>query len=343
MNVNEKFQNALHRKPQKTPPIWLMRQAGRYHSHYRALREKHSFVDLCKVPELAAETARGPVAEFDFDLAILFSDLLFPLEALGMPLEYGDGGPQLGWQLSRANISTLKSPDDAFPDLKFQGDAVRATREVLPKDKSLIGFVGGAFTLFSYAMGCRRSDRCEEAKREWPLFEDFAREYLIPLTRAQIELQLKAGAEVVMILDPLAGVIGPQWFRERYLPMLSSTSDGLSGATGYYLRGASDAHLTALATANLPLAGVGFDHRFEMKDWLGRFQKGFVQGNFEEALLFLSPKELEQELERYFAPIAALSPQNRLGWVCGLGHGVLPKTPEENVRLFVQKARAMFA
>src|SRR5689334_1182382 len=119
---NIRFQNALRRVPQRTPPIWLMRQAGRYHRHYQALRAKHSFVDLCKQPELAAEVALGPVMDFGFDAAILFSDLLFPLEALGMGLEYTDHGPQLGWQLNEQTISQLRSVDDAWPHLLFQGE-----------------------------------------------------------------------------------------------------------------------------------------------------------------------------------------------------------------------------
>src|SRR5436189_3475825 len=147
-----RFQNALARRPQPTPPIWLMRQAGRYHKHYQALRAKHSFVDLCKQPELAAEGALGPVMDFGFDAAILFSDLLFPLEALGMGLEYTDRGPQLGWQLSEQTISRLRSIEDAWPQLLFQGEVMQATRDRLPSDRSLIGFVGGAWTLFVYAV-----------------------------------------------------------------------------------------------------------------------------------------------------------------------------------------------
>src|SRR6266704_3166366 len=102
-----RFQNAMARRSQSTPPIWLMRQAGRYHKHYQALREKYSFMDLCKRPELAAEVALGPVLDFDFDAAILFSDLLFPLEALGMGLSY-DPAPKLGMRLSEENIARLR-------------------------------------------------------------------------------------------------------------------------------------------------------------------------------------------------------------------------------------------
>ncbi|HYV24055.1 MAG TPA: uroporphyrinogen decarboxylase family protein, partial [Pyrinomonadaceae bacterium] len=149
---NLRFQNALARVPQRTPPIWLMRQAGRYHKHYQALRAKHSFVDLCKQPELAAEVALGPVIDFGFDAAILFSDLMFPLEALGMGLEYTDHGPRLGWQLNEQTISQMRSLEDAWPHLLFQGEAMRATRERIPSDRSVIGFVGGPWTLFVYAV-----------------------------------------------------------------------------------------------------------------------------------------------------------------------------------------------
>src|SRR5499427_9628612 len=126
---NERFQNALSRRAQSVPPIWLMRQAGRYHRHYQALRAQHSFMDLCKEPELAAEVALGPVLDFDFDAAILFSDLLFPLEALGMGLEYTERGPQISWKLDERTLGQLRKVDDAWPHLAFQGEAVKATRD----------------------------------------------------------------------------------------------------------------------------------------------------------------------------------------------------------------------
>ena len=130
---NARFQNALIRRAQPTPPIWLMRQAGRYHGHYQALRAKHSFMDLCKQPELAAEVARWPVLDFGFDAAILFSDLLFPLEALGIGLEYTDQGPQLAWKLDENSISCLRSVDDAWPHLLFRAkQCARLASEFLP-------------------------------------------------------------------------------------------------------------------------------------------------------------------------------------------------------------------
>ena len=144
---NSRFQNAVKLVPQSVPPVWMMRQAGRYHQHYQKLRARYSFAELCKKPEVAAEVALGPIDEFDFDVSILFSDLLFPLEGLGMGLEYTDAGPRLGFSLTNESISRLRSVDEAFLDLDFQGEAVTRTRALLPDSKSLIGFVGGPWTL----------------------------------------------------------------------------------------------------------------------------------------------------------------------------------------------------
>src|SRR5439155_10464440 len=173
-----RLHNALARRPQSTPPIWLMRQAGRYHKHYQELRRKYSFMDLCKQPELAAQVALGPVLDFDFDAAILFSDLLFPLEALGMGLEYSAAGPQLEWNLDRTTVSALKAVEEAWPNLLFQGEALRLTRSALPDDKSLIGFVGGPWTLFVYAVEGTHKN-VSRAISDMPLFAKFC-EILIP-------------------------------------------------------------------------------------------------------------------------------------------------------------------
>ena len=216
---NARFQNALARRPQSVPPIWLMRQAGRYHKHYRALRQKHSFMDLCKRPELAAEVTLGPVQDFGFDAAILFSDLLFPLEALGMGLAYTDSGPQLGWKLHPETISQLRSVQDAWPHLLFQGEAMRATRARLPADRSLIGFVGGPWTLFVYAVEGSHAGSLTAAKRLLSLFPQFC-EVIVPLLAQNIELQLNNGAELVMIFDTAAGELAPEVFAAAVIPQL---------------------------------------------------------------------------------------------------------------------------
>ena len=391
-----RFQNALARRSQSTPPIWLMRQAGRYHKHYQALRAKYSFMDLCKRPELAAEVALGPVVDFDFDAAILFSDLLFPLEALGMGLEYTDRGPQLEWRLNEQTISQLRSVEEAWPHLLFQGDAVHATRERLPSSRSLIGFIGGPWTLFAYAVEGSHKGSLIESKKLLELFPQFC-EVMIPLLARNIELQMDSGAELVMIFDTAAGELSPNVFKAEIVPQLRVLTEKVSleslskeprsgemfienqhelppgssfrsetdsafahkwaqredgsdrfykhriptgffpeASIGYYSKGTQPAHLRQALFTEGGFAGIGVDHRWDLREAFDLFSSGFVQGNFDQALLLCQRDELKRQLLRYLEPLVHHS---RDGWVCGLGHGVLPGTPEDNVKLFVDTIR----
>lgn len=339
--ANLKFENALKGKAQPTPPVWMMRQAGRYHRHYQALRAKHSFMELCKRPELAAEVAYGPIADFDFDVSILFSDLLFPLEVLGMGLEYLDTGPRLGWSLDRESLVKLVDPKLAVRGLEFQAEALEQTRRRLPVDKSLIGFVGGPWTLYVYAVEGCHSGSLTRAKSQPDLYRAFC-EKLVPLLEMNIRLQLEAGAEVVMIFDTAAGELAPGMFRELVAKDLESLFAKFPGRIGYYSKGTQPAHFAGGWLARSDLAGFGVDHRWDLASVLREKRTGFVQGNFDQSLLFLEAREFEATLRNFLAPIAKLSLEERAGWVCGLGHGVLPKTPEENVRSFVRIVREVF-
>jgi uroporphyrinogen decarboxylase len=333
-----RFRNALSHQPQATPPIWLMRQAGRYHRHYQNLRRQHSFMDLCKRPELAAEVALGPVLDFDFEAAILFSDLLFPLEALGMGLRYTDGGPELGWQLSQEKFARLRSAEEAWPNLLFQGDAVRATRELLPTDRSLIGFVGGPWTLFVYAVAGSHQ-AAAIASQKMSLFARFC-DTLIPLLVRSVELQLANGAELVMVFDTAAGNLRPEIFQSEVAPQLSQLTAEFPRQLGYYSKGTTQAHLDCPLFTQDEWAGVAVDHQWDLRDAFALFPRGFIQGNFDQRLLLLEHDDLKQRLLDYLRPLAT---HERRGWICGLGHGVLPTTPEENVRLFVNTVRDVLA
>jgi uroporphyrinogen decarboxylase len=341
--VNPRFQAALGRKPQNIPPIWFMRQAGRYHAHYQSLRRKHSFVDLCKNPELAAETALGPIRDFDFDVSILFSDLLFPLEALGMGLSYDDGPPKLGFSLDEESITKLKPWAEGCPDLAFQGEAVKATRELLPKDKSLIGFVGGPWTLFVYAVEGGHSGSLVRSKRGLgTLFPRFC-EALLPLLEFTVARQLEAGAELVMVFDTAAGELSPFEFNAHAGPGLLRLARLFPGKLGYYGKGLTHDHLATECLQAAPFAGQGIDHRFSLPKLLPHWRKGFLQGNFDQALLHLEPSAFLGALDAYLAPFRKLSPEERAGWVSALGHGVLPATPEANVKRMVETIRETFA
>jgi uroporphyrinogen decarboxylase len=337
------FVNALNGVPQNVPPIWLMRQAGRYHQHYQALRKKHSFVDLCRIPELAAEVALGPVADFDFDIAILFSDLLFPLEALGLSLKYEDSGPKLAPKLDAEQLGRLRPLEEALPYLEFQREAVRQTRQVIPQEKSVIGFVGGPWTLFVYAVEGSHQGAMKASKSDPVLYRGFV-ERLMPLLIENIRLQLDGGAEVVMIMDTAAGEVAPDWYQRSVVPDLVRLAAEFPRRVGYYSRGTQPAHFRSEAFTSMPLAGVGIDWRWSMPEALETFGgRGIVQGNFDPALLFLPPDSFASELRKWLEPLRNLTPEQRTGWVCGLGHGVLPATPEENVRAFVRIVRETLA
>jgi uroporphyrinogen decarboxylase len=336
------FHLALSAQPSAQPPIWLMRQAGRYHSHYQRLRADHSFESLCRTPELAAQVALGPVEDFDFDAAILFSDLLFPLEALGMSLSYDDGPPKLDGPLDADRIARFRPIDEALPRLRFQAEALALTRRLLPPEKGLIGFVGGPWTLFVYAMEGSHAGAMKLAKSSWQLYRQFAAR-MVPLLRANIALQLDAGADVVMVLDTAAGELPPSYFERDVAPGLTDLARDRPGRLGYYAKAAHPALFDA-SIAAAPFGGIGVDSRWDLATVLTRAgRSGFVQGNFDPAWLFLPPLDLIAAIDGFLAPIRALTREQRRGWICGLGHGVLPGTPEWAVRTFVTSVREAFA
>lgn len=335
--MNSLFHNSLQRIPQNVPPIWFMRQAGRYHKHYQGLRAQNSFMQLCKNPELAAQVALGPVAEFDFDVSILFSDILFPLEALGMGLDYTDHGPQLEFKLNAENIGKLGPVDKAIDFMGFQKQAMQATRAVLPSNKSLIGFIGGPWTLFVYAVEGSHAGSLIQSKVLAPLFPNFL-EKLYPLLKENIRLQFEGGAEVVMIFDTAAGEVSPLFFQEYIQPVLEKLSKEYPHKLGYYSKGTQPAFFNG-GFKELPWAGQGFDHRCWLPDSFKVQNKGFVQGNFDQSLLFMDEAHFKKSLHAFLAPMKDMTPEQRAGWVCGLGHGVLPKTPERHVQLFVETVR----
>ena len=335
--MNTLFQNALNRIPQNVPPIWFMRQAGRYHRHYQALRAENSFDQLCKNPDLAAQVALGPMAEFDFDVSILFSDILFPLEALGMGLEYTDQGPRLEFKLNHQTISLLTDVEKAVKFMDFQKQAMLATRAALPANKSLIGFIGGPWTLFVYAVEGSHAGSLIESKKTVSLFPLFL-EKMYLLLRENIRLQLAGGAEVIMLFDTAAGEVSPLFFQEYLQPVLTKLALEFPNKLGYYSKGTQTAFFNSEFKA-LPWIGQGFDHRWNLIQCFNFQEKGFVQGNFDQSLLFQDASDLKKSIQTYLTPLKNLTKEQRAGWVCGLGHGVLPKTPEKNVHLFIDTIR----
>ena len=336
------FRAALRGDVTAVPPIWMMRQAGRYQRRYQALRAKHSFETLCRVPALAAEVALNSIEDFDFDAAILFSDLLFPLEALGFGLSYDEGPPKLDGVLTASRLETFRPWREAAAHLRFQGEAMAATRDRLDPSKGLIGFVGGPWTLFVYAVEGSHAGALARAKSSPSLYASFAA-VCVPLLAEAIRMQLDAGADVVMVLDTAAGELACETFAEFIAPDLAALAWSFPERLGYYAKASHPDQMSAPVFTAAPWAGLGVDARWSLGDLLQRGRQGFVQGNFDPALMLLPEPEFRLALQLYLEPIAALRPEKRRGWICGLGHGVLPGTPEEHIRLFVRTVRETFA
>jgi uroporphyrinogen decarboxylase len=331
--MNDRLLKAARREQVDTTPIWIMRQAGRYLPEYRAIREKVSFLELCKTPDLAAEVTVQPITRLGVDAAIIFSDILIPVEPMGMALELGDRGPHLPSPLrTKADIDKLHGFD---PELQtgFLGEAIRRTRQALRDSVPVIGFCGAPFTLAAYMVEGGGSKNFLHIKRllyEQPrlahaLFRKIA-DALIPYLR----MQVAAGAKIVQVFDSWGGELGPREFREFSLPYLKEIVRELK-ATGVPVI----VFGTAMSTL-LPLLAqtgadvIGLDWRIEIDE--ARKVLGpevALQGNLDPVALFLPRGELESRAEdivRRAGPI---------GHIFNLGHGILPPTDPDQARALV--------
>lgn len=341
------FQKTLLRQNETgTPPIWFMRQAGRYHAHYQNLRKSNSFLDVCRKPDVSAEAAMGPVEDFDFDAAILFSDILFPLEAMGVPLDFNPG-PQLGRLLSTAeDLKSYKPTDDAHGFFLFQKLALKTLKARLPQSKGLIGFVGGPLTIYQFAAtGSGKIEGRVEGLNDGR-FEGFM-EKLIPLLTQNMVTQSMAGIDVMAVLDTSAGKLTKEEYHGIYLPWLTRLITGFKARMPevkllYYSKGTDREYWHMLD--GLPIDGLGVDHFQNLPAVLDEFGERYaIQGNVTPEWMALPWEELEPKLRSFFTAMKKVPAEKRSGWICGLGHGITPDAKEENVRRFITLAREMLS
>lgn len=334
----------MRRENDGSPPVWLMRQAGRYHSHYQGIRQTHSFEDICKTPKLACEVAMGPIEEFDFDAAILFSDILYVLEIMGVPLKF-DPGPQLGFFLREPEDLKKYSDDPALVErLAFQAEAIDLTRAALPDEKALIGFVGGPLTLYLFAVEGSHKGSIDSAMRGLRdgRFQGFM-DKLMPILIANIKLQAAANPDCLAVFDSAAGHLSETDFKTLYVPYLTQLFEEVKADYPdlpmiYYGKQADARHWQHLT--DVPFDCLGVDENPDMTEVLADYgDRWAVQGNFYNKILTLPPEQCRPEIEKYFERMAALPMEKRKGWICGLGHGVLPTTYEQNVHDFVRLSR----
>lgn len=341
--MTHRFLAACRRQLVDRVPVWMMRQAGRYQPSYRAVREKVGFLELCRSPELVAQVTAAPIDELGFDAAILFSDILIHLPAMGLDLSFergekakGDGGPRIGNPVrTRADVEALRIPEPGR-DLPFVQEAVRATRRALAGRVPLIGFVGGPFTVASYAV---EGGSQGFAQLKTLLWSDPAAAHALfeKLTRAavvQLEAQVAAGVEAAQVFESWLGELAREDLEEFSFPYLARIAEAVrrAGVPGILFSTGTTAHLERLATLGYDVVSV--DWRIPIAEARARAGGVAIQGNLDSTLL-LGPVENAVARTRAMLRAAGREP----GYIFNLGHGVQVGTPPETVRAVVQAVR----
>ncbi|MBI4888217.1 MAG: uroporphyrinogen decarboxylase [Acidobacteria bacterium] len=330
-----RFLKACRREPVDATPVWFMRQAGRYMAEYRALRERHSLLDICRTPELATEVTLQPVRRIEVDAAILFSDLLLPLEPMGLPFDFIKGeGPQLERPItSPSDIDRLKTfePQVALsPVLEAIGMIQRELQGRVP----LIGFAGAPFTLASYAIEGGHSASFARTKALMYGHPDAWHrlcERLATMAAAYLTAQIDAGVDAVQLFDSWVGMLSPADYREFALPHTRGIFERIGRRVPTIHFGTG----TAAMLGELTEAGgdvIGVDWRIPIDvAWERIGDDRAVQGNLDPTLL-LGP------MPRMFGQTDAIldAVAGRPGHIFNLGHGILPSTPVEHVQMLAQ-------
>jgi uroporphyrinogen decarboxylase len=329
-----RFLQALRGEPVDTTPIWIMRQAGRYLPEYRATRARaRDFLTLCKTPELACEVTVQPIDRLGVDAAILFSDILIPIEKMGVPLTFGDEGPRLEPVRDAAGIARLCVPDPE-QELGYVLDAVRAIRRALDGRVPLIGFAGAPFTLLSYVVEGQTSKQFAETKRLLYTAPDAAHALLRKITDttvAYLAAQIAAGAQVVQLFDSWVGQLGPDDFRAFAAPYVADCIARLRPHGAPIIYFANDASALLRDAAQLGADALGVDWRWPLDEVRARVGDGVtLQGNLDPCVLFAPVAEIE----RRAADVLRRAGGHR--HVFNLGHGILPPTPPEHAQALVE-------
>jgi uroporphyrinogen decarboxylase len=327
-------------------PVWFMRQAGRYHQHYQNIKKKSDFLTMCKDPQLACEVTLGPIEDFHFDAAILFSDLLFPLEHLGTGLRY-DPGPKLDWHLDGLEkLKDLKPQSAARDFFNFQKQACQLLKKSLPQDCTLLGFVGGPFTLYTYVTEGLHDGNLVSAKKglhdgRW---EGFLAQ-LLPHLITEMQVQAEGGAEAVCIFDTAAGELSVHDYARFVVPALRTVMREFKKLCPHTKITYYSKHTQARfweTLSDLPFETLGIDWRCDLIEAQKMFPEKYIQGNFDPIWLHLPQEVLLNNLRTWHQDLKdrGLNPQK---WICGLGHGVTIQTPQENVRRVVQLVHEEFS
>ena len=339
---NSPFVRACRQQGTEFTPVWLMRQAGRYMAEYRAVRKSHSLLEICKTPALAAEVTITAAEILGVDAAIIFADLLLPLEVMGLPFEFQAGeGPVVECPLRGAgDVKALRA--DGASELGYVADAVRKVvkhfRETLP----VIGFCGAPYTLASYMIEGGGSRHYIETKRMMYRSPKVWTELMEKLIRVLAEYsieQIRAGADVIQVFDSWVGSLSVDDYRQYVLPHTRSLIQELkqTGAPVIYFGTDSATLLTSMQETGADV--IGLDWRIPLDEgWKLLRYRCAVQGNMDPVVLFAEERSVRARAQRILQKA-----NRRPGHIFNLGHGILPETPVANVKALVEEVHAFSA
>lgn len=332
--MKDRFLRACWREPVDRPPVWFMRQAGRWSPSYRAIRAKHGILDIVKSPELAMVVTLQPVHELGVDAAILFADLSTPIEAMGFSVRIGAGeGPVIATPIRTPEDVHRLRPLDPEVQLPFVLETIRRARDKI--DVPLIGFAGAPFTLASYLIEGGSTKDFTETKglmvrhpEAWRQLLDHLADSMATYLRAQVD----AGAQALQLFDSWAGALSPHDYAARAMPHTRRLLEALreTGVPIIHFGTCTAGFLEAFTSAGGDV--VGIDWRIPIDAaWKRIGEDRGIQGNLDPAALLGPPQDWRAQAEDILRRV-----DGRPGHIFNLGHGVLPATPPEHLRGLVQ-------
>ncbi len=328
---NSSFIRACKSQPVERTPVWFMRQAGRYMAEYRAIRKQHSLLEICKKPDLAAQVTIEAAEILGVDAAIIFADLLLPLEVMGLPFHFSAGeGPVIEKPVrTKEDVSNLRT--DRAAELGYVSEAVALVAKHFAERVPVIGFCGAPFTLASYMIeggGSRNYVHAKKMMYNHPADWDTLMSKLVSVTSEYSAEQVGAGADAIQIFDSWVGCLSVEDYRRYVLPHVTGMVKKLqkTGVPVIYFGTDSATLLPAMKETGADV--VGLDWRIPLDEGWERldYQTG-VQGNLDPVLLFAEWKEVKSRAEQILQQA-----DGRPGHIFNLGHGILPETPVENVK-----------
>jgi uroporphyrinogen decarboxylase len=328
---NSLFVRAAKAQPTERTPIWLMRQAGRYMAEYRAIRKQYSLIEICKKPEIAAQVTIEAAEILKVDAAIIFADLLLPLEVMGLPFHFAAGeGPKIEKPIRSAeDISNLRT--DRAAELGYVSEAIKLVCKYFGDRLPVIGFCGAPFTLASYMIeggGSRNYIHTKKMMYSEPAAWNELMTKLVSVTTEYSAEQVRAGADTIQIFDSWVGCLSVEDYRRYVLPHVTGMVKRLqkTGVPIIYFGTDSSTLLPSMQETGAEV--IGLDWRIPLDTgWKSLGNKGAVQGNLDPVLLFADWKELKSRAEDVLRQAAG-----RPGHIFNLGHGILQETPVENVK-----------